>query len=157
MIQYQLPIAILGVAGLYAAWSDIRWRKLSNALCIVVGTAGLAITIYFGGTAIAASCLAHAAIALIIGIALFSIGVIGAGDAKYYAACATWFPLGDGLRLLLLVSLAGFFLFIAWFVWRRLRGIKIRTKATEDSDKFPYGIAIAAGSFAAALLPLIMA
>ncbi len=148
----QLSIAVLGLAGLYAAWSDIRWRRLPNALCLLVAAAGIAATIYTGGITLAAGHLAHAAVALVIGIALFSLGAVGGGDAKFYAATAVWFPLGGGLRLLLWVSLAGLCLFVVWVVWRRLRGIKIKAKAAEDSDKFPYGIAIAAGSFTAALL-----
>jgi prepilin peptidase CpaA len=155
MNQLHLSVAVLGLAGLYAAWSDIRWRKLPNALCLALGVLGLAVAAYGGGLAPAASGLAHAVIALIVGIGLFALGVIGAGDAKYYAASATWFSLGTGLRLLLWVSLAGLALFFVWFVWRRLRGIKIRTGAADDSDKFPYGVAIAAGSVLTALAPVI--
>lgn len=155
MIQQQLPIVVLSLAGAYAAWSDIRWRKLPNTLCVAVAAMGIAAAIYGGGLSFAVSSLAHAALALVVGIGLFSLGVIGGGDGKYYAATAAWFPLSAGLRLLLWVSLAGLILFAIWFVWRRLRGIKVRARATEDSDKFPYGVAIAAGSVLAVLAPAV--
>jgi prepilin peptidase CpaA len=148
MIQQQLPIVALSIAGLYAAWSDIMWRKLPNVLCLVVAAMGTAAVAYGGG-------LSHAALALVVGIGLFSLGAIGGGDGKFYAATAAWFPLGAGMRLLLWVSLAGLASFAIWFIWRRLRGIKVRARATEDSEKFPYGVAIAAGSVLAAFAPAI--
>lgn len=153
MIQQHLPVVALSIAGLYAAWSDIRWRKLPNVLCLAVAAMGTVAVAYSGGLSLVASSLAHAALALTIGIGLFSLGAIGGGDGKYYAATAAWFPLAAGMTLLLWVSLAGMGLFIIWFAWRRLRGIKVRARATEDSEKFPYGVAIAAGSVLAALAP----
>jgi prepilin peptidase CpaA len=155
MIQQQLPIVALSIAGLYAAWSDVMWRKLPNVLCLAVAAMGTAAVAYSGGLSLVASSLSHAALALVLGIGLFSLGAIGGGDGKYYAATAAWFPLGAGMRLLLWVSLAGLALFAIWFIWRRLRGIKVRARATEDSEKFPYGVAIAAGSVLAALAPAI--
>jgi prepilin peptidase CpaA len=155
MIQQLLPIVALSIAGLYAAWSDVMWRKLPNIFCLAVAATGTAAVAYGGGLSLVTSSLSHAAIALVAGIGLFSIGAIGGGDGKYYAATAAWFPLGAGMRLLLWVSLAGLVLFAMWFVWRRLRGIKVRSRATEDSDKFPYGVAIAAGSVLAAIVPAI--
>jgi prepilin peptidase CpaA len=151
MAQY-LPVASIVLAGAAAAWSDLRWRKIPNLLCLALTLAGLAFWLVTGGAAPAGSALAHSVCALAVGFALFSCGAIGAGDAKYYAAAAAWFPLGSGLRLLLHVSVAGAVLLVVWFIWRRVAGKKVKVGAANEMDKFPYGIAIAAGSITMALL-----
>lgn len=139
-------IAALFVTGSYAIWSDVRSRRLPNLLCLLVAVSGLAFSLYSGGLGMAGSGLAHGAAALVVGALLFGFGIVGGGDAKYYAASATWYPIGQAASLLLYVSLIGLILFMAWFAVRRLRGIKIAKGATVDSDKFPYGVAIALGS-----------
>lgn len=77
---------------------------------------------------------------------MFSLGIIGGGDAKFYAALAAWFPLQRGFELLLLTSLAGLGLFLAWFVIRRIQRKPIVRKATDPMDKLPYGLAIGLGA-----------
>ena len=153
MNSHDLAVTALGLTGAYAIWSDVSRRRLPNPLCLIVAVLGLATQAYAGGWALAGSGLLHAIIALVIGIALFSAGIVGGGDAKYYAAVAAWFPLSQAGALLLLVSVIGFVLFVCWFLWRRLRGIKVQRKSVSDADKFPYGVAIALGAIAAMLAP----
>lgn len=155
MNPHDLAVSALSLTGAYAIWSDVSRRRLPNALCLVVTALGVAVSLYGGGFALAGSGLLHGLIALVIGIALFSAGIVGGGDAKYYAAVAVWFPLSQATTLLLLVSAAGFILFVGWFIWRRLRGIKVQRKSANDADKFPYGVAIAIGALAAVLAPSI--
>lgn len=145
-------LAALGLTGSYAIWSDVRRRRLPNVLCLVVALLGGAVSFYGGGLALAGSGLLHGLVALIVGILLFSAGIVGAGDAKYYAATAVWYPLKQAGDLLLFVSAAGFVLFVCWFLWRRMQGIKIPRRSTADADRFPYGLAIAVGAFAASLI-----
>lgn len=156
MNPHDLAISALGLTGACAIWSDVGRRRLPNALCLVVAVLGLAALLYGGGFALAGSGLLHGVIALVVGIVLFSAGIVGGGDAKYYAAVAMWFPLNQAATLLLWVSAAGFILFIGWFFWRRLRGIKVQRRATTDADKFPYGVAIAVGAIAAELVPAML-
>ena len=59
--------------------------------------------------------LAHAVMALVIGMALFAGGVIGRGDGKFYAGIASYSILWDGLVLLLAVSVSGIVLVLLWF------------------------------------------
>jgi prepilin peptidase CpaA len=143
-----VAIAALVVTGSYAVWSDVRSRRLPNLLCLLVGLLGLAHSLFFGGLGMAGSGLAHGAAALVVGALLFGFGIVGGGDAKYYAASAIWYPIDQAASLLFYVSVTGLILFAAWFAMRRLRGIKILKSATSDSDKFPYGVAIAIGSLA---------
>ena len=97
--------------------------------------------------------LLHAFIALVIGIGLFALRVIGGGDAKYYAANAIWFGMDSALRLLVSVSLAGLVVLIIWALWRRLHGLRAFSRGHDDTSKLPYGAAIAIGSVAAWYAP----
>ncbi|MBC2666287.1 prepilin peptidase [Novosphingobium flavum] len=136
-------LALLVLTG---ALLDLTTRRLPNWLCLLTAAAGLGATWLISGPAATGSALLHGLIALVIGMVLFRLAVVGGGDAKFYTGAAMWFPLASGIRLLLSVSLTGLALFIAWFVYRRLSGRKISRRSTDDADKFPYGIAIAAGA-----------
>ena len=155
MIHSPLALPILVGTGLYAAWSDARYRRLSNPLVALTAICGIALTVTAGGLAAASSNLLHSAIAMLIGLPLFARGLIGGGDVKYYAAVATWFPLDQGFRLLAFVSLAGMVLAAGWLIGQRA-GLRPHRagpdlKASAHAEKVPFGIAIASGAILAAL------
>lgn len=147
----QAAQTVLGVLCLAAAWTDLRYRRLPNWLCALTLAAGLGIVLAQGGAQALPGHLLHAGLALVVGIALFAVRIIGGGDAKFYTAIAAWFALGQAMRLLLSVSLSGLALFLAWFVFRRLTRQPISRPGEADTGKFPYGIAIAAGAMITAL------
>ena len=137
----------LVLLALTASWLDISARRLPNWLTLVTLAAGIAVTIVAAGASALGSNLAHAVMALLVGMILFRFGVIGGGDAKFYAAVAAWFGLSGAPGLLLAVSLSGLVIFLVWFIWRRATGKPIRAPSPDSkSDKLPYGIAIAAGA-----------
>lgn len=143
-----LTIGLLaGIAGV-GAWLDWHYRLLPNRLCAVALIAGLVVTGLGQGLAALLPHLGHAVLALLVGMALFAGGVIGGGDAKFYAALAAWFPLAEGFRLLLLVALAGLVLTVAlWlFVWRTAPAGRSSPAAGGQPRTVPYGVAIAAGA-----------
>ncbi|MGQ7829478.1 A24 family peptidase [Altererythrobacter sp. Z27] len=127
------------------AITDIRERRLANWLSLALLLFGLAHGFALGGLSALGWHGAHAAIALLVGMALFAVGVIGGGDAKFYAGAAAYFPISAGLDLLLWVALSGGAAVIAWFGLRR---VLRREKPSPESlqAKFPYGVAIAAGA-----------
>lgn len=134
-------------------WLDVRYRRLPNWLCAVTLIAGIALA-STSGAAIVQGQILHAAIALVLGIALFAMGWIGGGDAKYYAALAAWFPLSDAPLLLIAVSLAGFGLLVAWFALggRRRKRRTVSSLSADDDAVFgslPFGVAISVGALAA--------
>ncbi len=151
MIQLPLAVPLLLGTGVYAAWSDVKYRRLPNVLALLVAGMGLSYAAIGAGLSAAGSGLLHGLTALLVGLALYSRAVVGGGDIKYYAAVAMWFPLGQGFRLLGLVSLAALALVVGWLIWRRLTGRTVNFKASENSDKFPFGVAIAAGAVLAAI------
>lgn len=143
-----LGLAALALTGLYAAWSDLRHRRLPNWLCLLVATAGLAQLLALSGAGGAGSALLHGALALAVGAALFTLGGLGGGDAKYYAAVACWFPLASALQLLMAVSLAGLVLALGWLTMQRLQH-RPADRANSDFALVPFGVAIAAGAVVA--------
>lgn len=136
-----LALALLG------AFLDIRQRRLPNWLC-----AGLALSSVIGlavttGWASVPGGMLHAAIALAGGMALFGVGAIGGGDAKFYAAAALAVPASPvtgPLALLGWTSVAGLVLLVAMVIGRR--GLK-RSGAggALKGWSVPYGVAVAAG------------
>lgn len=137
----------LVLLALTACWLDISARRLPNWLALLTLAAGIAVTIFVAGISALPSHLAHALLALLVGMLLFRFGMVGGGDAKFYAAVASWFGLSGAAGLLLAVSLSGLAIFVAWFIWRRATGKPIRAPSPDSmSDKLPYGIAIAAGA-----------
>lgn len=151
MIQPPLAVPLLLATGGYAAWSDVKYRRLPNVLAIVVAGLGLLYAAIETSLSAAASGMLHGLIALLVGLALYSRGMVGGGDIKYYSATAIWFPLDQGFRLLAMVSFAGLVLLAGWLIWRRQTGNPISFKASTDSDKLPFGVAIATGAVLTAI------
>ena len=139
--------SLLALCALAGAWLDMVSRRLPNWLCLMTALAGLAAAFVDGGAAAPLSHAMHASIALMVGMVLFRLGWIGGGDAKFYAACAVWFPLASALYLLGAVSLAGLAVIALWFGWRQLA----RAGQSKPGDAFamvPYGVAVAIGAVA---------
>ena len=138
---------VLVLLGLAACWLDATVRKLPNWLSLLTALIGLGLAASSAGLSGLGSHSAHMLIALVIGMVLFRLGMVGGGDAKFYAGVAAWFSLPEALGLLLAVSLSGLVIFLLWFVGRRLARKPIRAPSGQaDADKLPYGIAIAAGA-----------
>lgn len=139
----------LAAAG-FGAILDVRDRRLPNWLCAVLALAAAGGLVVAQGTGPLPWALLHAAIALIAGMILFRLGMIGGGDAKFYAAAACAIPLGGALALLGWTSLAGFALLLVMAIARRLKRSSPAT-AMLRGWAVPYGVAIFAG-FALTLL-----
>jgi prepilin peptidase CpaA len=91
----------------------------------------------------------HFLIALLVGMGLFSLGWIGGGDAKLYAATALWFDIGHGIYLFLCVVIAGAVLAIVHLSVRMLRHSGENTMRSIRKGKIAYGVAIALGAVVA--------
>lgn len=142
-----LGFSVVMLAG---AWLDFTRRKLPNILCLLVALAGIAATTLLAGPGALGSSAIHMIIALAIGILLFRLGMIGGGDAKFYAATALWFGLPEALRLLLSVAITGFILLVLFIIFRNImKNSKESGKSKGDFVKVPFGIAIAIGAILA--------
>lgn len=150
MIGYGL----LGLLLIPASWLDWRERRIPNWLSLLILFAGLISSFATGGIGAFGLSAAHATIALLGGMALFALRVVGAGDAKLYAAVAGWFSLFDGVRLFVSVALAGLVVLMAWFVVRRVAGKRVTRAGDDPHDLLPYGIAISLGAMLTAVMNL---
>jgi len=138
--------AALALAGGLACWLDVRTRTLPNWLSLATGLSGLVFAALSGGGAALGWHALHGFVALVVGMALFAIRAIGGGDAKYYAGVACWFAITDGLRLLVCVAIGGLIVLLGWSLFRWRMGRSVFARATDDSDRLPYGVAVAFGS-----------
>lgn len=148
-------VITLALAALTAAWLDLRRRIVPNWLCAATALGGLAFSYATGGPTIAALALAHAVIALLIGMVLFALRLVGGGDAKFYAATAAWFSFAQGFKLLLAVALAGLVLtLVVWWPLRRRRAARSHEvmEGGEALLMVPYAVAIGAGGVLTLLL-----
>lgn len=149
-LAYISVLALLAGTGAYLDW---RYRRLPNALCLATFAGGIGFAFLLHDLSWVATATLHAVLALLVGMALFSRGWVGGGDAKFYAALAAWFPLSAGWLLILSVALAGFLLLLIWYPLRRRFAPGTGGGAVQpDFLKLPYGAAIGLGALAATLV-----
>jgi prepilin peptidase CpaA len=137
-LPFTLPIAI------WVAWSDMKFMKIPNkavlALLLVYLLVGLFVfplKVYGWGWALAA-------ILLLIGFIATSVGLTGAGDAKFAAAMAPFFATAD-IRLVLALFAAC--LLGAFASHRVLKFVPVYRAASADWESwtrkdFPMGLAL---------------
>lgn len=139
IVLYYLPALALAAAG---AITDIRSRRIPNLLCIALAVVGIATLALSAGVGALPWSLLIALVAVLTGMALFAAGMIGGGDAKFYAAAACGLPSQEWYHFLGWVSLSGLLLLFVMAISRRIAGKKV-FKHGEWS--VPYGVAIFAG------------
>lgn len=141
-------VGLIAMAGLCLAgsWLDIAQRRLPNWLSALALLGGLALACATGGVPALGWHTLHAIVALAAGMGLYAFRAIGAGDVKYYAGLASWFPIDEGVRLFVTVALAGAIVLLFWAAVRRAHGQKIFTLDATAQSGVPYGVAIAMGA-----------
>lgn len=143
--------ASLLASGLVACWMDIRHRLLPNWLVLVTAAAAAGTAAWGGFLGVAAI---HMALALVIGMALFALKVVGAGDAKYYAALALFFPWQGAAIFALCIGLGGIVLLAGTTARLALPGRNPPARAPVGTRMhLPFGVALAIGAMLAWTLP----
>jgi prepilin peptidase CpaA len=123
------------VACAVAAASDLRTRKVPNAIPIALAIFGLAYNV-FGGWRLALSAVAAGILVLIVGTLPFSLGAIGGGDVKLLSACACVFGLVQLLPLGIYTALLGGVVAVVILALRRFARLDVNVRV-------PYAVAIA--------------
>ena len=138
LLPFVAPIA------LWVAWSDMKWMKIHNhavlalvAVYIVVGFVVLPFQTWAWGWA-------GLALVLVVGFVLSSVGLLGAGDAKFAAAMAPFVALGDLGNFMLLLSAVIVVSFVAHRVARNSAAIVGMAPDWESwhCREFPLGLAL---------------
>lgn len=138
-IHYGLLVA-LAIALLFAAFTDLRQRKIHNWLnlgIVIVAplfwwASGLSL---WPGVAIQLG-VALLAFALLAG--LFALKAMGGGDVKLLTALALWIRWDAFIELLFVMALAGGALTLVMAMWHV-------TRRNHHKLSIPYGVAIAFG------------
>jgi len=145
-LPFVLPICI------WVALSDLRSMRIPNvavlALAGVFVVIGLILVFGVGAWTLETFLwrLAALGIVLVVGFVITSLGMVGAGDAKFAAAMAPFIAPGDALFFLMLFS---FVLIASWLTHRTAGRVPALRRATADwaswdqGKLFPMGVALA--------------
>jgi|SRR6185437_7755365 len=129
-----------------AAGLDIRYRRIPNVFSLSV----LAIGCAFAAASMplrqaAITVLEGAATGLVVWLPFWALGMLGAGDVKFFAAAAAWLGPRLALYAALLSALLGAALALGWLFARVNRREPDGAAAPKRLDTIPYGVAMAAG------------
>jgi len=168
--------AVIG-ASLVAAGTDLRDRRIPNALTGPLFLTGLIFAAWVGGwRGLADGALASVILAAPY-IVLFLVAGGGAGDAKCMGAIGAWLGVGQGAIVLASVAACGVVFAVACALWRRqarlvlgnlthmscgfmavvfggasLRALPQSMPDNEGMQKIPYGMSIFIGVAIAAMV-----
>lgn len=145
-LPFVLPICI------WVAFSDLRTMRIPNvAVLALVGVflvIGMVLVFGLGVLTLETFLwrLAGLGIVLVAGFVITSLGMVGAGDAKFAAAMAPFIAPGDVLFFLMMFSLV---LIASWLTHRTAGRVPALRRATADwaswdqGKLFPMGVALA--------------
>jgi prepilin peptidase CpaA len=151
--------AIAGLLTAALAWasiSDIRVRKIPNWTV-------LSVLVLFLPWAVMSTApwvlwaLAAGAIALVVSIALYAVGVVGAGDSKLFAAVALFVGMGHLAQLAIITALVGGVIAAISLLTRPRRAlVMLNMRGKGDFGRgVPYGVAIAVAGAAIVWISLL--
>lgn len=132
-----------------ASVQDIVQRRISNWLCLMVVVAAAVAAIAIGPTLALWQNALIFAVLLGVGTPLFSVGWLGGGDIKLFAALGLWVNFASILPLLVSILIAGGVLAALSLAIRRGR-------AARRAKGVPYGVAIAVGAVVVLLQPELL-
>ena len=130
-------LAMLAIALLVAAFTDLRSRRIGNWL---TGAIALGAPLFWWATSLAlwpdvALQVGVAALTFAVLAALFAIRAMGGGDVKLLTALALWIEPMQFVRLILAMALLGGVLTIVFGTWHVMR-------RQREKLAIPYGVAI---------------
>ncbi len=150
-----------------AAATDVRARIIPNRLTAAVAIAGL---LHAGvqGFLFSAGHIALVGGLFALCVGLFACAAIGGGDAKLVPAVAIGLPVASWPTFLFVMAVVGGLIALAMLLQERMRSARpagaevgsgspmraVDSCTSDSSSGVPYGVAIAAGGWAALWLPL---
>ena len=157
-------------ASLVGAFSDLRVRRVPNALTVPVLLGGLIWASWIGGLGGLVDATAGCLLLALPYVLLFMFAGGGAGDAKLMGALGAWLGVSNGVVVLVAVVLAGAVLAVGFTLARKQLGAMLANLArmvsiviflpfvrgrvsetcallprSQEMGTIPYGLAIAGG------------
>lgn len=158
-----------------ACVTDVRARRIPNSLVLVLALAGIVFSLMrFSPLVGLRSAFAGMGVGLGIWIGFYALGVLGAGDVKFFAAAAAWLGPAGAWRAALVAAAAGGVLAVLFLVkasrlgatLHRLalmpfaRRLEVTTLSEMSRDEarrqLPYGLALAVGVVVMAMFPAVL-
>jgi prepilin peptidase CpaA len=162
-----VQLVSLGLAAIACGW-DLRTRRIPQILTLGGALAGLAYHLTTGGWQGGLASVAGWAVGIVIFLAPFALGGLGAGDVKLLGAIGAWLGAGSviwvalytgvagGVLAVIVATAGGYFgqavanvhrLLMHW----RLNGVRPLAEVTLDHSRGPrlaYAVPILAGTLA---------
>lgn len=163
-------VLVLGIA----VYTDWRWHRIYNWLTMPAFLIGLILSFVFGGVPGMLSSLQGAGVAFAVFLFLYLFAKMGAGDLKLMVAIGAWIGYPLIMSALINVALAGGLIALAFTlrygalrsVLRNLYyfilglftpGMKPEHLIAQSAmPPFPYGVAIALGTFVTMAFPNLL-
>lgn len=152
------PFILGGLLAVAAVW-DLWCYRIPNWLCLTLAVAMVPVALVHPWGIDWWSHVMAGGLLLAIGVGLYMVGWLGAGDGKLLAAVGLWVGLGDLATVGLYILLAGGALALGLVVLRTLlQGLGTAVPAVGrlhlptvllSREPVPYGVAIAAGTLLA--------
>lgn len=125
LLQFVPALAIVTVACV----SDVRHRRIPNALTLPLALGGLGCAALGQAPVGAGAALAGLGLGLAIGVALLALGAWGGGDAKLLAGVGAWIGPGALLGVFLVAALIGMVIVIVQAATQRRLATLLRNSA----------------------------
>jgi prepilin peptidase CpaA len=140
-------VPILAAAAVAAAASDIRMRRVPNALTGALAVAGVAVAGATRGFSGAGTALVILAILLAVGTVAFARGWFGGGDVKLLAAGCCGLTPALAVDFLLYTALCGGLLSLySLAASQRMATALFTRQLPQTGERLPYAVAAAGGA-----------
>ncbi len=137
-----LPFAT--VISIWVAWNDMKFMKIPNVAVLALVVVFLVIGLLTLPSDEYLWRWLHLAVMLVIGFMCSTLGLLGAGDAKFTAAIAPFVAWGDAAIMLYLLAAVVFAALITHRVLQRSKSFRKLTPDWQswDNKDFPMGLAL---------------
>ena len=140
-------VPILAAAAVVAAASDVRFRRVPNALTGALAVAGVAVAGATRGLPAAGIAVAILAVLLAAGTYAFARGWFGGGDVKLLAAGCCGLTPALAVDFLLYTALCGGLLSLySLAASQRMATALITRQLPQTGERLPYAVAAAGGA-----------
>ncbi len=150
----QMAFAVFCLLAAIAAFYDVWKFVIPNTVSLAVILLFFAIAPFLDGPVDWLSHLGAALVVLLVGMVVYRVGFVGAGDVKLMAAASLWVGFGELAGYVMIVAICGGVLAaLLWVLRRLIVGLLTYVLATPGEialprilildEQIPYGVAIA--------------